>query len=192
MHRLAKLSTLRSTRRAATPRLFASAIVVSSVCLAVSSSAGATVLDRGSFSRFEVFPETIVTDLPCLEGTEFLLTGTEAVRGHFVDSAQGFHFEQTEKHTSRLVPVGDGLTYVEQGNAVAIVFNGPPLGGDGVINFTLVNNDTFVAIDDGRIVEGATIRIHELERFTGVDTDGDGFADRVRVDFSKARLSCPT
>lgn len=84
------------------------------------------------------------------------------------------------------------MTYVEQANAVAIVFNGPPLGGDGVINFTLINNDTFVAIEDGRIVEGATIRIRELERFTGVDTDGDGFAGRVRVDFSKARLSCPT
>ena len=192
MNRLAKLSMLRSTRPGTTLRRFASAIAVSSLCLAVSSSAEATVFDQGRFSEFEVFPEMIVTDLPCLEGTEFLLTGTEAVRGHFVDSAQGFHLELTEKHTSRLVPVGDGLTYIEQGNAVARVLNSPPLGGDGVINFTLVNNDTFVAIEDGRIVQGATIRIHELERFTGVDTDGDGFADRVRVDFSKARLSCPT
>jgi hypothetical protein len=60
-----------------------------------------------------------------------------------------------------------------------------------VINFTLVNNDAFVVIEDGHIVAQATIRIHELERFTGVDTDGDGFADRVRVDFYKPRLSCP-
>jgi hypothetical protein len=55
----------------------------------LTSSAKATVLDQGSFSLFEVFPETIVTDLPRLEGTEFRFTCTEAVRGHFVDSAQG-------------------------------------------------------------------------------------------------------
>lgn len=167
-------------------------IVASSLCLAASPSADATVLDQGSFSRFEVFPETVITDLPCLEGTEFLATGTEAVRGHFVDSAEGFHFEQTEKHTGRLVPVGDGLTYVEQGNVEKIVFNGPPLGGGGVINFTLVNNDAFVAVDeDGHIVAQESIRIHELERFTGIDTDGDGLANRVTVDISETRLSCP-
>jgi hypothetical protein len=191
MPKPAELATLRSTRLGARLLRFASAIAVSSVCLAVSSSADATVIDQGSFSRFEVFPETIISDLPCLEGTEFLATGTEAVRGHFVDSAQGFHFEQTEKHTGHLVPVGDGLTYVEQGNVESIVFNGPPLGGGGVINFTLVNNDAFDAIEDGHVVGTARIRIHQLERFTGVDTDGDGFADRVTVDFSKGRLSCP-
>jgi hypothetical protein len=37
----------------------------------------------------------------------------------------------------------------------------------------------------------ATIRIDELERFTGIDTDGDGLADRVIVDISRHRLSCP-
>jgi hypothetical protein len=169
----------------------ASTILVASICLAASSSAEATVLDQGSFSRFEVFPEQIVTDMPCLEGTEFLGTGTEAVRGHFVNTAQGSHFEQTEKHTARLVPVGDGVTYIEKSNVESIVFNGPPLGGDGVINFTLVNNDAFVAIEDGHIIGEATIRIHELERFTGIDTDGDGLADRVKVDFSNVRLSCP-
>ena len=173
-------------------RRLVTTIVASSLCLAASPSADATVLDQGSFSRFEVFPERIITDLPCLEGTEFLATGTEAVRGHFVDSAEGFHFEQTEKHTGRLVPIGDGLTYVEQGNVEKIVFNGPPLGGGGVINFTLVNNDAFVAIDEaGHIVAQESIRIHELERFTGIDTDGDGLADRVTVDFYRPRLSCP-
>jgi hypothetical protein len=70
--------------------------------------------------------------------------------------------------------------------------NGPPLDGGGVITFTLVNNDAFVAIDeDGHIVAQESIRIHELERFTGTDTDGDGLADRLTVDFSKFRLSCP-
>jgi hypothetical protein len=192
MLRLAMLSTRHSARPGATPLRLLAAIMVFSVCLVVSPPAEATVFDQGSFSRFEVFPETIISDLPCLEGTEFVGTGTEAVRGHFVDSAEGFHFEQTEKHTGQLVPIGDGLTYVEQGNVEKIVFNGPPLGGGGVINFTLVNNDAFVAIEDGHIVAEATIRIHEVERFTGVDTDGDGFADRVMVDFSEGRLSCPT
>lgn len=174
-----------------TPLCFLTAVVLSWVCLGLSSSAQATVLDQGSFSRFEVLPE-IITDLPCLDGSEFVANGTEAVRGHFVDSAEGFHFEQTEKHTGEFVPVGGGPTYVEQGNVEKIVVNRPPLGGGGVINFTLVNNDAFVVIEDGHIVAQATIRVHELERFTGVDTDGDGFADRVMVDFYKPRLSCPT
>jgi hypothetical protein len=175
------------------PRLFryASALIASSACLAIAAPAGATVTDQGTFTRFTVFPETIISDLPCLEGTEFLATGTEAIRGHFVDSVEGFHFEQTEKHTGELIPVGDGLTYVERGNVEQIVFNGPPLGGGGVINFTLINNDSFVVIEDGHIVGQATIRIHERERFTGIDTDGDGLADRVIVDVSGARLTCP-
>jgi hypothetical protein len=175
------------------PRLlrYASTLAICSAFLAASTPAGATVIDQGAFTSFEVFPETIITDLPCLEGTEFLATGTEAIRGHFVDSAEGFHFEQTEKHTGQLVPVGDGLTYTERGNVEQIVFNGPPLGGGGVINFTLINNDSFVAIEDGHIVGRATIRIHERERFTGIDTDGDGLADRVMVDVSGARLTCP-
>jgi hypothetical protein len=62
------------------------------------------------FLAVEVLPE-IITDLPCLERSEFVANGTEAVRGHFVDSAEGFHFEQTEKHTGQFVPVDDGLTY---------------------------------------------------------------------------------
>jgi hypothetical protein len=189
MLRLAKLPSW-SSIRGATPLRLVAAIVLSSACLTGSPSAHATAADQGSFSRFEVLPE-IITDLPCLDGTEFVATGTEAVRGHFVDSAEGFHFEQTEKHTGQFVPVDDGLTYVEQGNVEKIVINRPPLGGGGVINFTLVNNDSFVVIENGHVVAQATIRIHELERFTGVDTDGDGFADRVKVDFSKVRLSCP-
>lgn len=61
-----------------------------------------------------------------------------------------------------------------------------------MIAFTKVNNDAFVAIDeDGHVVGQTRIRIHELERFTGIDTDGDGLADRVTVDFSRVRLSCP-
>jgi hypothetical protein len=184
------MDTLAKLSARPTPLCFLSTVVVSWVCLALSSSAHATVADQGSFSRFEVLPE-IITDLPCLEGSEFVANGTEAVRGHFVDSAEGFHFEQTEKHTGEFVPVGGGLTYVEQGNVEKIVVNRRPLGAGGVINFTLVNNDAFVVIEDGHIVAQATIRIHELERFTGVDTDGDGFADRVRVDFYKPRLSCP-
>jgi hypothetical protein len=170
---------------------YASTLVISSAFFAASSPAGATVTDQGTFTSFEVFPETIVSDMLCLEGTEFLSTGTEAIRGHFVDSAEGFHFEQTEKHTGQLVPVGDGLTYTERGNVEQIVFNGPPLGGGGVINFTLVNNDSFVAIEDGHNVAQATIRVQERERFTGIDTDGDGLADRVMVDVASVRLTCP-
>ena len=173
-------------------RTFAS-ITALATCLAMAAPSSATVIDQGRFSSFEVFPAGTVTDLPCLEGTEFVTgIGTEAIIGHFVNSAEGFHFEQTEKHTGTLVPLDGGLTYVEQGNVEKIVVNGPPLGGGGVLNFTLVNNDAFVAFDDdGHRVATATIRIHELERFTGFDTNGDGLADRVLVDISAHRLDCP-
>jgi hypothetical protein len=60
-----------------------------------------------------------------------------------------------------------------------------------VINYTRVSNDTFVAIDeDGHVVGQTRMRLYELERFTGIDTDGDGLADRVKPDFSGSRLSC--
>jgi hypothetical protein len=97
------MDTLAKLSARPTPLCFLSTVVVSWVCLALSSSAHATVADQGSFSRFEVLPE-IITDLPCLEGSEFVANGTEAVRGHFVDSAEGFHFEQTEKHTGSSFP----------------------------------------------------------------------------------------
>ena len=136
-----------------------SAIAVSSACLALTSSAGATVFDQGRFSQFEVFPEMIVTDLPCLEGTEFLAHGYRGRPWALRRLRRGLPLRaDREAHfTARSRRRRPDLR--RAGQAVAIVFNGPPLGGDGVINFTLVNNDTFVAIEDGRIVQGATIRI---------------------------------
>jgi hypothetical protein len=48
-----------------------------------------------------------------------------------------------------------------------------------------------VAFEDGKVVSAETIRIHELEHIVGTDTDGDGVPDSVKVEFSKAKFSCP-
>ena len=40
-------------------------------------------------------------------------------------------------------------------------------------------------------VSAQTIRIHELEHIVATDTDGDGVPDSVKVEFSKAKFSCP-
>jgi hypothetical protein len=41
------------------------------------------------------------------------------------------------------------------------------------------------------VVGSQIIRVHELEHFVGVDTDGDGAPDDVKVEFSRPVLSCP-
>lgn len=155
------------------------------------TAADAAVVDHGTFTSFQEFAPHLETDLPCLQGTAFIATGTESVRGNFVDAgAAGFHYFQIEKHTATLVPVdGQGPTYVESGNTDKFAFN--TRASSGVFTFTHVNTDSFVAYQDGRRVGQATIRIHELEHFVMRDTDGDGQPDSVTVEFSKPRFTCP-
>jgi hypothetical protein len=169
------------------------AMVVLAVALAVAFAmpAYATVVDHGSFTSEEHFGPMVVTDLPCFEGKEFVLTGSEVLRGNFVDAGDaGFHYFQIEKFEATLVPVdGQGPTYVESGSADVNVFNARTVSG--VFTFTRVNNDNFIAYEDGKVVSAQTIRIHELDHIVGTDTDGDGVPDSVKVEFSKPKLSCP-
>jgi hypothetical protein len=153
--------------------------------------ASATVVDHGHFVIKEQFPPTVITDLPCLEGKEFLSAGSAIFRGNFVDFGDGsFHFFQIEKFEGTLVPVdGQGPTYVESGSATPFAFNGRTTSGSFVINS--VNNDNFVAYQDGKVVSAQTIRIHQLFHLVGFDTDGDGEPDNIKVEFDKAKLSCP-
>jgi hypothetical protein len=169
------------------------AMLVLAVAMAVAfaTPAYATVVDHGTFTSEEHFGPIVINDLPCLEGKEFVLTGAEFIRGNFVDAGDaGFHFFQIEKHEATLVPVdGQGPTYVERGTADVAVFNTRTVSG--VFTFTHVNNDNFVAFQDGKVVSAENIRIHELEHIVGTDTDGDGVPDSVKVEFSKATFSCP-
>jgi hypothetical protein len=158
---------------------------------AFAAPASATVVDHGHFVIEEQFPERVITDLPCLEGKEFLATGSAIFRGTVVDAGdEGFHFSQIEKFEGTLVPVdGQGPTYVESGSAQVISFN--TRTASGVFTFTNVNNDNFIAFEDGKVVGAETIRIHELYHFVATDTDGDGEPDIVRVEFSQNEISCP-
>jgi hypothetical protein len=169
------------------------AMLVLAVALAVAwaTPAYATVVDHGSFTSEEHFGPMVVTDAPCLEGKEFIFTGAEYMRGNFVDAGDaGFHFFLQEKHEGTAVPVdGQGPTYVESGNTGAAVFNTRTVSG--VFTFTSLNNDNFIAYEDGKLVSAQTIRIHELEHITATDTDGDGMPDSVKVEFSKPTFSCP-
>jgi hypothetical protein len=165
-------------------------VLVLAMGAASATPAYAAVVDHGTFTSEEHFPPTI-TDLPCLEGKEFVGTGAEFIRGSFVDAGDaGTHFRQIEKHESTLVPVdGQGPTYVESGNTDISVFN--TRSASGVFTFTHVNNDNFVAYENGKVVGSQMIRIHELEHIVSTDVDGDGEPDSVKVEFSKETLSCP-
>jgi hypothetical protein len=169
------------------------AMLVLAVAMAVAfaTPAYATVVDHGSFTSEEHFGPMVITDLPCLEGKEFVATGAEFIRGNFVDAGDaGFHFFQIEKHEGTAVPAdGQGPTYIERGNTDVAVFNTRTVSG--VFTFTHVINDSFVAFEDGKLVGGATIRIHVVEHVVGTDTDGDGVPDSVKVEFSKPKISCP-
>jgi hypothetical protein len=56
---------------------------------------------------------------------------------------------------------------------------------------TNVNNDRFIGYLDGTRVTSATIRIHQVEHVVGLDTDGDGQPDTVKVSVSINDFSCP-
>ena len=165
--------------------------VVTATASAFPAPASAAVVDHDHFVIEEQFPEAVVTDLPCLEGKDFLATGSAIFRGTVVDFGDdGFHFSQIEKFEGTLVPVdGEGPTYVESGSAEVTAFNGHL--ASGVFTFTNVNNDNFIAYEDGKVVSAETIRIHELYHIVGTDTDRDGDPDIIRVEFSKPKFSCP-
>ena len=160
--------------------------------LLVSPAAVATPPDVGHFSGQDTFGPEVITDLPCLEGKEFVVTGGVNFRGSFVNSEQFFHFAGIERHFGTLVPVdGQGPTYVESGNADRFDFTARVLPAGEELVQTHVNNDRFVAYVNGKVVASATIRIHEVQHFRGLDTDGDGVPDEFKVSVEINDVSCP-
>jgi hypothetical protein len=170
----------------------ASVIAALVACLASSPAASASPPEVGHFSGTDQFGPEVITDLPCLEGTEFVFTGGVDFRGTFVNSEDFFHFSGIEKHTGTLVPVnGQGPTYVESGNVDHTSFTARRVSTGFNLIQTHVNNDRFVGYVDGKRVASATIRIHEVEHFVGVDTNGDNVPDVFKVSVTIDRVSCP-
>lgn len=161
-------------------------------CLMAGSAAGATAPEVGHFSGVDQLGPAVITDLPCLEGKEFIFTGSEAFRGTFVNSEGFFHFSGIQQFSATIVPVdGQGPTYVERGSVERIDFTARAVSAGVELVQTHVNNDRFVGYVDGKLVASATIRIHELEHFVGLDTNGDGVPDLFKVSVTTFDLSCP-
>jgi len=164
--------------------LLAAALVVSA------APAVAAPNDQRPITTVETIGLHVDIDLPCLEGKEFLATGKVTARVRFVEDDKGAHFVFWARNEGTLVPVdGTGPTYVESGNVDRRVANVNLI--NGVFVFSFINNDSFVAYEDGKVDASSTIRIHEHEQFVGFDTNGDRVPDVVRVEFSKVRFSCP-
>jgi len=170
-------------------RLLLGTCVLAATFATSAAPAAATVNDQGTITEFFTSGPN-VDDMPCLEGEQFLSTGTKETRFHFVDAEEGLHVFFSEHNEGTAVPVdGTGPTYVERGNADHLVFNANLV--HGVYVFNHVNNDSFVAYQDGKLDASLTIRIQNHEHFVLIDTDGDGVPDVVRAEFSRDRDSCP-
>jgi hypothetical protein len=146
-------------------------------------------MDHSTVRTHDVLGPVVVTDLPCLEGTAFVLSGSKDTTTRILETEQGLHFFFSEHNEDTLVPVGgSGPTYVESGNQDHRTFFAGSV--NGVITFSHVNNDKFVPYLGGSRA-GAMVRIHEHETFIGVDTDGDGIPDQIKLDADRSRITCP-
>jgi hypothetical protein len=162
------------------------------ICLVAGSAAGATTTEVGHFSGEDHFAPQVITDLPCLEGKEFVATGSVVFRGTFVNSEGFFHFTGIQRFSGTLVPVdGQGPTYVESGNVDKVNFTAHDVSAGVQLIQTRVNNDRFLGYVDGKVVASTTIRIHEVEHFVGLDTNDDGVPDIFKVSVNNHDFSCP-
>ncbi len=120
------------------------------------------------------------------------MTGGASFRGTFVNSEGFFHFSGIEHFSATIVPVdGQGPTYVESGSVDKVNFTAREVSAGVELVQTRVNNDRFLGYVDGKLVASATIRIHELEHFVGLDTDGDLVPDAFEVSVNNHDFSCP-
>jgi hypothetical protein len=173
-------SEVRMGRKNAASRLFSSPVAA--------ASPSETQHSNGTI----VFPPRIATDIPCLEGSQFLVTGGESFRSTLLISDGFAHVTSSEKSFATAVPVdGQGPTYVEAPNAADTIFTlRASAPGDETV-FTTVNNDRFIGYLNGQPVGSATIRVHQIEHFVALDTDGDGVPDSFKVSVSISDFSCP-
>jgi hypothetical protein len=166
-------------------------VIAAVAALLGTTAAAASPPEVGHFDGTIQF-DPQVSDLPCLEGRQFLQTGGESFHGTFVADDGFLHITNIEKFFNTAVPVdGQGPTYVEAPNVNKTTFTVRAVSAGDEIVHTNVNNDRFVGYVDGRRVASATIRIHELEHFVALDTDGDGAPDAFKVSVTISDFSCP-
>ena len=172
-------------------RLLKTAPVIAAAALYGASTAVASPPDVVLFDGTQTFDPQI-GDLPCLEGTQFLITSGESFHGTIVADDSSLHFTNVEKFFATAVPAdGQGPTYVEAPNVNKTTFTLRKSGAGDQIVETNVNNDRFIGYLHGTRVTSATIRIHQVEHVVGLDTDGDGQPDTVKVSVSINDFSCP-
>jgi hypothetical protein len=155
------------------------------------SAAAASPPEIRHFDGTMEFPP-VVSDLPCLEGQQFLVSGGQSFHGTFVADNGFLHVTNIEKFFATAVPVdGQGPTYVEAPNVNKTTFTTRAVSARDEIVSTNVNNDRFLGYVDGQRVTSATIRIHQVEHFVALDTDGDGEPDAFKVSVTINDFSCP-
>ena len=162
-------------------------------CLGLGPTAGAALPEIVHYKGEESFGPEVIADLPCLEGTEFTLTGGVRFSGTFVGSDDSVNWHLTRRFFGRLVPLtGEGPTYVESGSVEQFNVSFRAASAGTTIVQTRVNNDRFLGYLDGKLVASATVRIHEVEHFVGLDTDGDDIPDEFKVSVVIDDVSCAT
>ena len=167
-------------------------LVAVSCALGVPAATAASPPEVGHFSGSVTFDPQVVTDLPCFEGKAYSVTGGESFRGTFVAKDDAFTVTNQEKFFGTAVPVdGQGPTYVEAPNVNKTNFTTRTVSSGDEIVFNNVNNDRFIGYLDGVRVSSATIRIHQLVHYVGLDTDGDGAVDSFKVSVTIDHISCP-
>jgi hypothetical protein len=166
-------------------------VIAAAAALFGGATAVASPPDVVHFDGTETFDPQIA-DLPCLEGSRFLVTGGESFHGTIVADGGSLHVSKIEKFFATAVPVdGQGPTYVEAPNVNKTTFTlREGAAGDRIVE-TNVDNDRFIGYLDGAPVTSATIRIHQVEHVVGVDPDGDGQPGTVKVSVSINDFSCP-
>src|SRR4051812_49904400 len=92
------------------------ACAVAALAFAPAAVGAGSLHDSGS--DLELVGPEVVSDLPCFEGTDYVLTGTVQSSWRITrqDANETFHYALTETFDSMLVPVdGDGTTWIEHG-----------------------------------------------------------------------------
>jgi hypothetical protein len=169
-------------------RLLLGTCLVAALFAASAAPAAARATQEMTRTVETIGPE-LIGGFTCLEASEDLvMTSTQTITTHLVQTMNGLHSFYSVHYETRMVPAdGSGRIYVGHGSSRSVV-NGSPDDGDYVESF--VSNDRIVAYQGGKVDATFRVRVHETYKLVFRDTDGDGVVD-VQVEVEKLRFSCP-